>query len=120
MRYVKFLRVGEDHIEVAVREFVDKTAALLISCTSTSNGFLILYEVAENMEDVMDQEVSETPTVAAYITEAGKKKTIRVMAGIFPVPVGAKMHPDDEEAAPLVLLAKDVDLSRYAGVGGFR
>lgn len=41
-----------------------------------------------------------------------------VMAGVFPVPEGFKMHPEDREVAPPVLLAKGADLAPYSDLFG--
>jgi hypothetical protein len=63
---------------------------------------------------------SSVPHVHAYTNKDGKRKPVKVMAGIFPVEEGAPLHPEDDEPAPTVLMAEGVDLSRYRGmiVGG--
>ena len=48
---------------------------------------------------------SNIPLVPASMTYGNEKRDIKAQAGLFGVPPGAKMHPDDLEPAPTVLLS---------------
>lgn len=59
-----------------------------------------------------------SPTWEATMKDSHGVRPAPVMAGVFPVPEGFKLHPDDANLAPPVLLAKGADLSKYADLFG--
>jgi hypothetical protein len=64
------------------------------------------------------KEGATSPTWEATMRDQEGERKAPVMAGVFPVPEGFKMHPEDSEPAPSVLLAKNTDLSQYADLFG--
>ncbi len=82
--------------------------------------YVVLYEadraepeVREVREDKEEEELPEiplkagavSPTVQAVRTLKKKRHNVSVMAGVFGVPEGDKLHPEDSEPAPAVVLA---------------
>jgi hypothetical protein len=109
----------------------DATKAVEDGITSVDEGVERLDKEKKVIEDIKSSasesppqpqpaKPSSVPHVPAYVVEDGKRKAVKVMAGIFPVAEGAPLHPEDDEAAPELLVAEGVDLSRYQGmiVGG--
>jgi hypothetical protein len=48
---------------------------------------------------------SNIPLVPASVTYGNEKRDVKAQAGLFGVPPGSKMHQDDREPAPTVLLS---------------
>ena len=133
-------------LERAVMSFIDETGALIKSFERSKGRWVCLYEhrsvsVDKRIDEILpplgilgeaqkmwqEREVirdprtvrqnEACPIVDGFVRdEKGELKPVRVMAGQFPVGAGQKLHPDDSEPAPLVLMGPKADLSRYKGV----
>jgi hypothetical protein len=53
---------------------------------------------------------AKAPTVEVQMIQGGRRCKAFAMAGIFGVPEGMKLHPDDEKPAPVPLFSPDFDL----------
>lgn len=58
------------------------------------------------------------PTVEITAVEGGTSRAAYAMAGVFGVPEGFKLTPDDDEPAPLPLFSPDLDLKVYGKLFG--
>jgi len=64
------------------------------------------------------KEGATSPTWDSTMRDGDGRRKAFVMAGVFPVPEGFRMHPEDREVAPPVLLAHGTDLSQYKDLFG--
>jgi hypothetical protein len=72
----------------------------------------------KRLEPLPLKEGARSPTWKAVMRDQEGEREAPVMAGVFSVPEGFKMHPEDDEPAPPVLLAKGTDLSPYVELFG--
>jgi hypothetical protein len=86
--------------------------------------YTVLYRPAETVappaSGAPPVETKDFPTVPTVIRWGGKDRAVRCMAGVFGVPRGWKLHPEDEEPAPETLLSPACVLDPYAELFGLR
>ena len=139
-RYVKFFIIdpaGKDSliaVERTIMKWVNDTGALILDLQLKLPRFAkeqilvsITYAISEK-ETPADVKAStgEAKAPAAgkapvmdMIKKEGETRTrVRLMAGAFPAEEGGKLHPDDQEPAPLPLLAESCDLKKYGSLFG--
>lgn len=135
MRYVKQFEHGDD-LETRINEWVDIHRGSVFIETITrlpQESVLVLYTLDSGADSPKGEPVKETermlkplplkegarsPTWEATMRDQEGTRAAPVMAGVFPVPEGFKLHPEDSEPAPPVLMAKNTDLSRYTDLFG--
>ena len=61
---------------------------------------------------------AKAPTVEVMMIQDGRRCKAYAMAGIFGVPEGMKLHPDDNKPAPVPVFSPDLDLKTLAGYFG--
>jgi|GEM_PF-4753915 len=61
---------------------------------------------------------STVPTIVGYAEYDGSKRQAECMAGVFGVPEGWRLSPEDGAPAPRTLLSPDCDLAPYAELFG--
>lgn len=61
---------------------------------------------------------ARAPTVEVVMLQGGRRCKAYAMAGIFGVPEGMKLHPDDEKPAPTPVFSPDLDLKTLADYFG--
>ena len=137
-RYIKFFVIdpaGKDSllaVERTIMKWVNETGALILDLQLKLPRFAreqilvaITYAISEK-ETPADVKAStgevkvpvkgRAPAMDMIKKEGDTRTRVRLMAGAFPAEEGGKMHPDDQEPAPLPLLAESCDLKKYGNL----
>lgn len=90
-----------------------------LSAPGTSTGVVVLLVNREGgkpkIEPVQEQIDESIPVLQAVFKMAdGSKKPTYVMSGVFGVPAGSKLSPDDTEIAPKPLLSPSFDIKEFS------
>lgn len=91
-----------------------------------SIAYVVLYSAPQEPEAKSEKEAPEiplklgagAPTVEVIKIEGGVKRRAQAMAGIFGVPEGDRLHPVDNEPAPVPVFSPDCDLTPYVDYFG--
>jgi hypothetical protein len=108
----RILNVQISH-SVAERTTSFQPGAIVVSRELTL-VYAILYE--RTSAAIPLKEGARAPTVRANEVHTGR--AAQAMAGVFPVPEGYKLHPSDDEPAPVTLLSPDADLTPFKDLFG--
>lgn len=139
-------RMREGSIDKQINDFVSREKALIVGLTPlpdelsaamndpvnagtkirlrTIRYVLVFAKTAESPDSgetdmpIPLKKNATAPTVEATRMIGKEKRAVQAMAGVFGVPEGDKLHPDDDELAPVTLLSPDFEVWKYEGLFG--